>query len=83
MLMEVLHDYAKKNNFDKLILHAQLDVVTFYIKLGYAEEGADELVFLDIAATLENRGTLLDMVNRVAHELNIPFTVSPIPHALS
>ncbi len=41
----------------------------------YAEEGADELVFLDIAATLENRGTLLDMVNRVAHELNIPFTV--------
>ncbi len=41
----------------------------------YAEEGADELVFLDIAATLENRGALLDMVNRVAHELNIPFTV--------
>jgi len=41
----------------------------------YAQEGADELVFLDIAATLENRGTLLEMVNRVAHELNIPFTV--------
>jgi len=41
----------------------------------YAEEGADELVFLDIAATLENRGTLLDMVTRVAKELNIPFTV--------
>jgi cyclase len=41
----------------------------------YAAEGADELVFLDIAATLENRGTLLDMVTRVAKELNIPFTV--------
>lgn len=41
----------------------------------YAEEGADELVFLDIAATLENRGTLLDMVERVAATLNIPFTV--------
>lgn len=41
----------------------------------YAEEGADELVFLDIAATLENRGTLLDMVHRVAETLNIPFTV--------
>ena len=41
----------------------------------YANEGADELVFLDIAATLENRGTLLDMVTRVAKELNIPFTV--------
>jgi len=42
-LMEALHDYSKNNNFDKLILHAQLDVVPFYIKLGYAEEGADFL----------------------------------------
>lgn len=41
----------------------------------YADEGADELVFLDIAATLENRGTLLEMVRRVAATLNIPFTV--------
>ncbi len=41
----------------------------------YAEEGADELCFLDIAATLENRGTLLDMVRRVGQTLNIPFTV--------
>lgn len=47
------------------------------VELGriYAEQGADELVFLDIAATLENRGTLLDMVKRVAETLNIPFTV--------
>ncbi len=41
----------------------------------YAEIGADELVFLDIAATLENRGTTLDMVVRVAEQVNIPFTV--------
>ncbi len=41
----------------------------------YAEVGADELVFLDIAATLENRGTTLDMVLKVAEQINIPFTV--------
>ncbi|PWG04388.1 imidazole glycerol phosphate synthase subunit HisF [Polaribacter aquimarinus] len=41
----------------------------------YADLGADELVFLDIAATLENRGTTLDMVLKVAEQVNIPFTV--------
>lgn len=41
----------------------------------YAEEGADELVFLDITATVENRKTLLGLVDRVAHAINIPFTV--------
>lgn len=41
----------------------------------YALEGADELVFLDIAATLEGRGTTLDMVLHVAEQVNIPFTV--------
>lgn len=41
----------------------------------YAEVGADELVFLDIAATLEGRATTLDMVLRVAEQVNIPFTV--------
>lgn len=41
----------------------------------YAAIGADELVFLDIAATLENRGTTLDMVLKVAEQVNIPFTV--------
>lgn len=41
----------------------------------YAELGADELVFLDIAATLENRGTTLEMVLKVAEQVNIPFTV--------
>jgi len=41
----------------------------------YANQGADELVFLDISATLEGRGTTLDMVLRVAEQVNIPFTV--------
>ncbi len=41
----------------------------------YAEEGADELVFLDITATIEKRDTLVDLVKRVAEQVNIPFTV--------
>jgi cyclase len=41
----------------------------------YDAEGADELVFLDIAATLENRGTREAWVRDVARELSIPFTV--------
>jgi cyclase len=41
----------------------------------YSELGADELVFLDITATLEDRGPLLDLVERAADELEIPFTV--------
>jgi len=41
----------------------------------YVKEGADELVFLDITATIENRKTLLNLVNQIATEINIPFTV--------
>jgi len=41
----------------------------------YVIEGADELVFLDIAATIEQRKTLLDLVQRISAEINIPFTV--------
>lgn len=41
----------------------------------YADEGADELVFLDITATIEARKTLIELVKRVAAEVNIPFTV--------
>ena len=41
----------------------------------YAENGADELVFLDISATEEKRKTLADLVLRVAEKVNIPFTV--------
>lgn len=41
----------------------------------YAKDGADELVFLDITATVEKRKTLTDLVEKVAAEINIPFTV--------
>ena len=41
----------------------------------YSELGADELVFLDITATLEGRGPLLELVRRAARELDVPFTV--------
>lgn len=41
----------------------------------YNEAGADELVFLDITATHEGRGTVIDMVRRVAETVFIPFTV--------
>ena len=41
----------------------------------YVIEGADELVFLDITATLEKRKTLTELVTRIASEINIPFTV--------
>ena len=41
----------------------------------YAAQGADELVFLDITATVEKRKTLSELVNKIAHRINIPFTV--------
>lgn len=47
------------------------------VELGalYAKQGADELVFLDITATVEKRKTLSELVNRISHKINIPFTV--------
>lgn len=47
------------------------------VELGalYAEQGADELVFLDITATVEDRKTLIDLVRNVARRVNIPFCV--------
>ncbi len=47
------------------------------VELGalYAQEGADELVFLDITATVDNRKTLVELVREVARHVNIPFTV--------
>lgn len=42
---------------------------------NYAEQGADELVFLDITATVEKRKTLAELVKKIAHAINIPFTV--------
>ena len=41
----------------------------------YSDAGADELVFLDIRASVENRNTLLDLVSRTAKSVKIPFTV--------
>ena len=41
----------------------------------YVQEGADELVFLDITATQEKRKTLVALVAQIAKEINIPFTV--------
>lgn len=41
----------------------------------YVQEGADELVFLDITATVEKRKTLVELVERISKEINIPFTV--------
>jgi cyclase len=42
---------------------------------AYCREGADELVFLDIAATVESRGTRLEWVKKVAEKVTIPFAV--------
>lgn len=47
------------------------------VELGkaYADQGADELVFLDITATVEKRATLVELVRKIARNINIPFTV--------
>jgi imidazole glycerol-phosphate synthase subunit HisF len=47
------------------------------VELGavYSDAGADELVFLDITATVDGRGALLELVERVAERIAIPFTV--------
>ena len=42
---------------------------------AYVKQGADELVFLDITATIENRKALAGLVEKIAAEINIPFTV--------
>lgn len=47
------------------------------VELGaeYARQGADELVYLDISATVEGRGTFVNLVRRISERINIPFTV--------
>ncbi len=42
---------------------------------AYAEQGVDELVFLDISATTEKRKTLVELVKKIAAQIDIPFTV--------
>ena len=55
------------------------------VQLGraYSEQGADELVFLDITASHEGRKTFTDMVSRVAEAVSIPFTVGGGIHELA
>jgi len=55
----------------------QLMVIGDPVALGryYSEHGADELLFLDITATTEQRKTFLELVKKIAQDLNIPFTV--------
>lgn len=62
---------VKGINFNDLI-HAG-DPVEFAKK--YEREGADELVFLDITATIEERKTFIELVRNIAAEISIPFTV--------
>ncbi|HSH67180.1 MAG TPA: HisA/HisF-related TIM barrel protein, partial [Bacteroidia bacterium] len=45
------------------------------LAINYTHQGADELVFLDITATHEKRKTLSQLVTRIAHHLDVPFTV--------
>lgn len=45
------------------------------LAMYYSRQGADELVFLDITATVEKRKTLVELVKKVAEQINIPFTV--------
>jgi cyclase len=45
------------------------------LAIFYSEQGADELVFLDITATVEKRKTFTELVGRIAAAINIPFTV--------
>lgn len=49
------------------------DVVELGVK--YSQEGADELVFLDITASFEGRKTFTELVTRIAQNINIPFTI--------
>ena len=61
----------------KGINFAELKNVGDPVELGakYAAEGADELVYLDISATEEGRGTFTGLVSRIAARIDIPFTV--------
>ncbi|RYL93779.1 imidazole glycerol phosphate synthase subunit HisF [Sporolactobacillus sp. THM7-4] len=52
------------------------------LAMFYNEEGADELVFLDISASSEGRNTMVNVVRSVASQLNIPFTVGGGIHSL-
>lgn len=68
---------VKDNRTVKGINFVQLRDAGDPVELGkfYSDAGADELVFLDITATKEKRKTLSKLADKVAHNLNIPFTI--------
>ena len=53
------------------------------LRKAYSEQGADELVYLDITASHEGRKTFTELVKRISAEINIPFTVGGGIHELS
>ena len=68
---------VKDGNTVKGVHFEGLAVVGDPVELGaaYAADGADELVYLDISATNEERSTFTSLVSRIAERINIPFTV--------
>jgi len=52
------------------------------LALSYRDQGADEIVLLDISATVQGRSTMADLVRKVARVLDIPFTVGGGIHSL-
>ena len=68
---------VKDGRVVKGINFLKLSEVGDAVEMGcrYAEQGADELVYLDISATREGRGTFVDLVRRISLGINIPFTV--------
>lgn len=68
---------VKEGRTVKGVNFLQLQDVGDAVELGriYAEQGADELVYLDISATVEGRNTFTSLVERIALNINIPFTV--------
>ena len=69
--------YIKEGQTVKGINFLELRDVGDPVALGkrYAEDGADELVYLDISASMEGRKTFAELVTRIAANINIPFTV--------
>ena len=76
---------VKNGRVVKGVNFSGLSDVSSPIELGryYSDNGADELVFLDITATNEKRKTIVELVERVAREVFIPFTVGGGIHELS
>jgi len=68
---------VKKGKVVKGVKFVNLKIEGDPVKLAsyYEEEGADELVFLDITASYDRRGTMLDVVKKTADMISIPFTV--------